>query len=104
MASSLLQESRKIYADNQEELDTHRAAAADDVKKLEALVERKAPLVDDSTGETPLHVAASRGSVKVIKWLLDKEVTSPFEKANNGNTAAHYAAVYGHFPALKVII
>ena len=105
MASSLLQESRKINSDStNEELATHRAAEADDVRTLEDLVKRKAPLVTSDTRETPLHVAASKGSVNAIKWLLDSKVTSPFEKAKNGNTAAHYAAVCGHLPALQVVI
>eukprot|EP00731_Ephydatia_muelleri_P013653 Em0007g963a len=105
MASSLLQESRKINSDStNEELATHRAAEADDVRTLEDLVKRKAPLVTSDTRETPLHVAASKGSVNAIKWLLDSKVTSPFEKAKNGNTAAHYAAVCGHLPALQLLL
>ena len=102
MASSLLKESRKIGADTHDELDTHRAAEVDDVKRLEALVKRKAPLVASDTKENPLHVAASKGSINSIKWLLSNKTVPLFEKAKNGSTAAHYAAAYGHLPALKV--
>lgn len=84
-------------------MQTHRAAVKNDVEKLAKLVEEGAPLEDPKTKETPLHAAAKTGSVDVIKWLLKKRTVHPLDKSEDGGyTAAHQAAVYGHFDALKV--
>ena len=85
-----------------EHLPTHQAAASNDVARLAQLVDEGSPLVGSETSETPLHAAAKRGAVATLSWLLDNQTVSPLEKAGNGNTAAHYAAVYGHLEALKV--
>lgn len=84
-------------------LPSHKAAVKDDIEKLSALVEEKAPLEDPTTKETPLHAAAKVGSLKVVKWLLKNKVVDMECKSSVGYTAAHLAAVYGHFECLKVL-
>ena len=85
-----------------EQLLTHEAAANNDIARLSDLVQEGSPLVGPDTRETPLHAAAKKGAMDALRWLLDNGTASPLEKAGNGNTAAHYAAVYGHLEALKV--
>lgn len=85
-----------------ERLPTHQAAARNNVTELSDLVQGGAQLLGTDTKETPLHAAAKKGALDSLKWLLDNKTVSPLEKAGNGNTAAHYAAVYGHLESLKV--
>ncbi|CAI8009295.1 Espin [Geodia barretti] len=87
-----------------EQLLTHEAAANNDIARLSDLVQEGSPLVGPDTRETPLHAAAKKGAMDALRWLLDNGTVSPLEKAGNGNTAAHYAAVYGHLEALKLLI
>lgn len=83
-------------------LPTHLAAVKNDVEKLSQLVGEKAPLEDPSTNETPLHAAAKMGSLEALKWLMRNRTVQIDIKGSGGYTAAHYAAVYGHFDCLKV--
>ena len=83
-------------------LPTHIAAAKNDVQELARLVQQGELVIDNDTKESPLHAAARTGSVDALRWLLENRVASPLTKASNGNTAAHYAVVYGHAGALKV--
>ena len=82
-------------------LAAHVAAARNNVQELGELVAKDEPLVNES-GETPLHAAARTGSNDTLRWLLDNGTVPPRAKAKDDNTAAHYAAVYGHLGALKV--
>lgn len=83
-------------------LPTHEAAANNDIARLSDLVQEGSPLFGPNTRETPLHAAVKSGAMDTLRWLLDNKTVSPLGKAGNGNTAAHYAAVYGHLEALKV--
>ena len=85
-----------------DQLATHQAAAGNDVVQLSELVQQGAQLVGEGSKETPLHAAAKKGALDAVRWLLDNKTASPLDKAGNGNTAAHYAAVYGHLEVLKV--
>ena len=85
-----------------EQIPTHIAAASNNVTELESLVQEGAQLVSQETKETPLHAAAKTGALNATSWLLDNKTVSPLDKASNGNSAAHYAAVYGHSNVLKV--
>ena len=85
-----------------ERLATHQAAASNNVVELADLVKEGSPLIGTDTKETPLHAAAKKGAIDALRWLLDNKTVSPLEKAGNGNSPAHYAAVYGHLEVLKV--
>lgn len=87
-----------------ERIATHQAAASNNVIELANLVQEGAQLLGADTKETPLHAAAKKGALDSLRWLLDNKTVLPLEKAGNGNSAAHYAAVYGHLEALKVKI
>ena len=83
-------------------LPSHIAAVKNDVEKLAKLVEEGEPLEDPNTKETPLHAAAKMGSLDSLRWLLRNNTVSPEARSSSGYTAAHWAAVYGHFDCLKV--
>ncbi len=83
-------------------LPTHLAAVKNDIEKLSLLVGERAPLEDPSTKETPLHAAAKMGSAEALKWLMRNKTVQLDAKSGVGYTAAHFAAVYGHFDCLKV--
>lgn len=105
MSEQDLRESHPGPADSPiEQLPTHQAAASNNVIELADLVQEGAQLLGAETKETPLHAAAKKGALDSLRWLLDNKTVSPLEKAGNGNSAAHYAAVYGHLEALKVKI
>lgn len=83
-------------------LPAHAAAARNDVQELARLLREGATIKASDSGETPLHAAARTGATDTLKWLLGHNTCSPLDKAINGNTPTHYAAVYGHLGALKV--
>ena len=85
-------------------LPIHIAAAKNDVQEMARLIQQGETVIDRDTNESPLHAAARSGSNDALIWLLENHIASPLEKASNGNTAAHYAAVYGHLEALKVCV
>ena len=82
----------------------HIAAGKNQVEKLTRLVqEGKEAIVDPNTKETILHAAARNGAIKSAKWIIDSKAVDCSAYANNGYTAAHYAAYYGHLGVLKVL-
>ena len=83
-------------------LPLHGAIAKDDLETVIDLVQKGAAQVHPETRETPLHTAARVGSLKCLQWLLENHINSPFNKASNGSSPVHYAAVYGQLEAMKV--
>lgn len=83
-------------------LPLHAAITKDDLEAMIELVQRGAAQVHPETRETPLHTAARVGALKCLRWLLDNHIKSPFDKARNGSSPVHYAAVYGQLEAMKV--
>ena len=82
----------------------HIAAGKNQVDKLTRLIqEGKEVAVDPKTQETILHAAARNGAQKSAKWIIDSKAVDCSAYANNGYTAAHYAAYYGHLGVLKVL-
>lgn len=95
----------KNGASQEPSLPTHIAALQNHAQTLEQLIKQGEELVDDSTGESPFHAAARGGSIDVILWLLENVTAiTPRDKATNGHTPAHVAAVYGHMGALRAIL
>ena len=95
----------KNGASQEPSLPTHIAALQNRVQTLEQLLKQGEELVDESTGESPFHAAARGGSIDVILWLLENvTAVTPRDKAINGHTPAHVAAVYGHMGALRAIL
>ena len=72
--------------------------------RIRGLVERGAnPLSGTEHGETPLHVAASRGHLKPIIYLANHG-GSVNARTKNGWTPLHHAARFGHMQAVKYLL
>ena len=81
----------------------HIAAGKDQIEKLSHLIqEGKEATTDPRTHETILHAAARNGARKCVKWIVNSKAVDFSAYANNGYTASHYAALYGHLGVLKV--
>lgn len=83
-------------------LQSHIAAASNNVEKLSDLVEKGEQLVDPTTKETPLHAAARAGANDTLEYALNTKLVSPTAMSANGYTAAHFTALYGQLGTLKV--
>ncbi|UCC79760.1 MAG: ankyrin repeat domain-containing protein, partial [Candidatus Zixiibacteriota bacterium] len=75
----------------------HEAVIRNKYGYIQLLVENGAriDLKDNHYGFTPLHLAASKGNIDVMKDILPavKDINI---KSNDGHTAIYYAAKYGH--------
>ena len=61
----------------------------------------------DKRGITPLHIAADKGHIQLVQWLLqwilaNNEDTNP--RSTNGDTPLHKACASGQLEAVKIII
>ncbi|KAG6336356.1 hypothetical protein ID866_2751 [Astraeus odoratus] len=56
------------------------------------------------TGFTPLHSAASRGHLDVVRWLIEECGAMPDLEDREGETALHKAALHGHVPIIKYLL
>lgn len=72
--------------------------------RIRGLVERGAnPLSGTPHGETPMHVAASRGHLKPLIYLANHG-GSVNARTKNGWTPLHHAARFGHMQAVKYLL
>ncbi|ELR16222.1 Fbox domain and Ankyrin repeat containing protein [Acanthamoeba castellanii str. Neff] len=59
----------------------------------------------DRHGMTPFHVACARGNWPVVQFLLQGKHVSDVDKADEqGETALHYAARYGHAAVVSLLL
>eukprot|EP00397_Hematodinium_sp_SG-2012_P027933 GEMP01029382.1.p1 GENE.GEMP01029382.1~~GEMP01029382.1.p1 ORF type:complete len:183 (+),score=53.23 GEMP01029382.1:471-1019(+) len=66
-------------------------------KCLQRLIDWKADLSSPSTlGETCLHLAARNGLVELVPAVLYSAPITLNMRDNQGNTALHYCAIFGH--------
>ena len=64
-------------------------------------LEDKNPRIND--GRTPLHAAAFRGHLNIVKYLMEV-LKDKIPRDNAGNTPLHFAAENGQFKVSKYII
>lgn len=50
-----------------------------------------------------MHEAAQEGTIKTVKYLLNKKLTVNAQDAN-GNTPLHYAAQEGHIEIVRLLL
>ncbi|MEZ5536092.1 MAG: ankyrin repeat domain-containing protein [Thiolinea sp.] len=80
------------------------AALQGNEARIRGLVEQGAnPSSGTPYGETPLHVAASRGHLKPIIYLANHG-GSVNARTKNGWTPLHHAARFGHYQAVKYLL
>lgn len=58
---------------------------------------------DQATGDIPLHIAATVGSVRIVKSLLGREVNRD-ERDNDGRNALHRAVQHRHLPVVHALL
>ena len=82
----------------------HEAAEDGDLEKVKALLKGNPRLVfrKDDEGQTPLHVAASKGHKDVAKLLMDYKADVNARK-KYGDTPLHYAA-HGHKDVVELLL
>ncbi|ODM88846.1 Ankyrin-3 [Orchesella cincta] len=61
------------------------------------------PNVTMDNGETPMHVAARHGRLKIIRLLL-QDGANPQLKARDGDTPLHFACRYGHIFVVEALL
>ncbi|TYI88529.1 hypothetical protein E1A91_D04G216800v1 [Gossypium mustelinum] len=84
----------------------HEAARCGNVEVVKALLEFEDPDFPYSANEkqeTPLYIAARRGSGRLLSLLFDKFKSTP-HGGSYGRTALHAAAMAGDAEAVKVIL
>ena len=60
----------------------------------------------DKRGITPLHIAAGKGHIKLVEWLLqwiESINGDPNPRSDNGDTPLHRACSSGHLEVVKLI-
>ena len=78
-----------------------------DLKQAEDLLEKTADIDTqhkDKMGNTFLHLASSRGYLKIVKILIDNKKFDINVKNNDGYTPLHSAAEGGHLDVIKYLI
>ncbi|XP_062017412.1 uncharacterized protein LOC133733790 [Rosa rugosa] len=58
----------------------------------------------NASGNTPLHEAASKGNVKLVKLILEYDNTLLNTRNNNGETPFFMAALYGQTKLIKYLL
>ena len=61
-------------------------------------------LVQDDFGVTAMHVAARKGQISVLIYLIENDLVDEVPKAKNGATPAHDAAGTGSMECLRYIL
>ncbi|CAL9085330.1 unnamed protein product, partial [Musa acuminata var. zebrina] len=66
----------------------------------------KAPGVSaaDAAGLVPLHFAAARGDLEMVRLLLQNDPSTAYVRDNGGASAIHVAASFGHVNVIKYLI
>ncbi len=57
----------------------------------------------DKNGRMPLHAAACKGNIEIVKMILFKGV-SPHSLDNNGSSPLHWAGVGGNLQVIKEFV
>ncbi len=85
----------------------HYAALFSQVESMQILCRSYAakPSIADNQGNTPLHVAASRGEIKACEFLLSLVPQVDINAVNQeGNTALHLAIMAGHIDLARMLL
>merc|ERR1712225_87465 len=83
---------------------SHLAAESGNTQVFEDLVKiNQIHYRKDCIGRTPLHLAAGKGQLEMIKYISTVMPDVLSDKDNDGWTAAHYAATYRHVPILEFL-
>jgi len=83
----------------------HLAISHEQEKKVRELLAAEQDVnATDTTGLTPLHLAAFRGNIKITKMLLDAPDIDINAQDKLGRTALHIAASRGNTDIIKLLM
>ncbi|RWS13798.1 ankyrin repeat domain-containing protein 6-like protein, partial [Dinothrombium tinctorium] len=80
-----------------------QAAAVGNFDEVRQLCLKSVPIAPDSSGYTPLHIAATEGHVEVVRLLLKSGAQIDAQDDIHGNTALHEAAWKGYSHTVEVL-
>ena len=86
--------------------EIHEAVKAGDIEKVKAMVDNDPALLysKDELGKTPLHWAAGRDQLEIMRLLLDTYHVDVNVRNNNNGTPLHVSASQAHPDAAKILI
>ena len=58
----------------------------------------------DSRGRTPLHYAASKNHLKVVRYFINEQHSDPMTRDNDGDTPLHSACRYGNAHIVQYLL
>ena len=61
-------------------------------------------MAEDSSCDTPLHIAARFGDVEVVKQLLNSKQYEVDVQDSNQQTPLHLACAYGHVDVVDILV
>ncbi|KAL9106228.1 MAG: hypothetical protein Q9227_008696 [Pyrenula ochraceoflavens] len=96
----LLNGANLSLADAQGNLVIHRAAARGTTSLMRHLLATKFPDVHNNFGETPLHLAATKKHVSIVRLLLRRGATADLAD-NFGHAPLHRAIMSGSFAIVR---
>lgn len=87
---------------------TVEAACSGDIETIQTLIQQDTRLVNIQSKEiksTPLHFAAHRGYLNIVKLLLDAGADVNAQEGNySKSTPLHWAATGGHLEVVKLLV
>jgi hypothetical protein len=82
----------------------HMAALNGDITTVKSLLLQGAYInARDQLECTPLYRAASKGHTEIVRLLLEQKA-NPYAAEVNGLCALHIASLYGHLPAVNLLL
>ncbi|KKP29647.1 MAG: Ankyrin repeat domain protein [candidate division TM6 bacterium GW2011_GWF2_30_66] len=81
----------------------YEAIESDNIQEVTKFI--KDANISDNNGKTPLHVAAGKANINIIKLLIQNRTTESLNKTDkNGLTPLHYACKGDDTEAIKLIL
>lgn len=77
-----------------------------EIERLQAMLKNSPDLINSRSVpgyRTPLHIAASKGQIQVVRFLLTNQANINL-RADQGYTALHFAAEYGHKTMVELLL
>ena len=85
--------------------ELHVKAKQGDLPGIIELMEKgQNPMDRDEHGNTPLHYAARRGHLHVLKYFIDERGFNPTITGDQNRTLLHNAVMLGHLPIVQYLL
>lgn len=60
--------------------------------------------IQNARGQTPLHIAAQKGDISIVRLLLDSKTVNVNAQDSSGATPLHLASENGHIEVVKLLV